>query len=170
MISNSIAILFPSTYEGLGLPIFNGVDYNKKVIVKNNELNKELKNYLRNFSDNILLFNNEKDLENILEQVYIDSIVVYNNGKQNTRTWNDVAIELDDFLESINNANINIQLLRERWKEMKYLENVHRCYVSDTNCYDYSKISLKIVLKETIKNKYPMLFKQLKAIKQMKNR
>lgn len=167
LIYNSIAILFPSVYEGLGLPIFNGIDYNKKVIVNNNSLNRELKEYLRSFSENIMLFNDGKQLESILKQVFHSPVVVYKDNERIVRTWKDVATELESFLESISNKKTDVELLRKRWTEMRYLENIHRCYVPNSFCIDYSNISLKLAIKERIRNRFPRIYMILKTVKQI---
>ena len=41
ILQNSIGIIFPSVYEGFGLPILNAINYNKKIIINNNPLNRE---------------------------------------------------------------------------------------------------------------------------------
>lgn len=160
---NSLAILFPSVYEGLGLPVFNGIDYNKKVIANDNTLNRELKEYLETFSENIVLFENVKYLEKILDQVYNHPQVIYKNNNRVVRTWKDVVVELESFLESISDNELDVELLRERWVEMRYLENVHRCYVTGSSCVDYSNVSLKLAIKERVKNKFPQIYAILKV-------
>ena len=126
LVYNAKAILFPSVYEGFGLPILDGIRYDKKVIATNNELNRELKKAFDNFSENMYLFDKLDDLEPIVEAIDKDSIPYYKNGKKEVRTWDIVAQELESFLDSVVNSDVDMDLLKSRWEDMRYIEIVHQ--------------------------------------------
>ena len=79
------------------------------------------------------------------------------------RTWFDAAEELESFLESVFNEPLDKELLDARWKDMKYLEDVHRMYVSGNE----NKIGLVLRFKLYLHNNYPRLFILLGKVKRM---
>jgi hypothetical protein len=126
---HSQGIIFPSVYEGLGLPIFNAVDYEKKIIVNDNELNRELKEYFSFYHDGIKMYREFSDMEALFDEVAAKPEVTYDNGPRVIRTWEEVAEDIEHFLVKIMEAPVDVKLLEERWNAMRYIENIHRCYV-----------------------------------------
>lgn len=164
VIANSRGMLFPSVYEGFGLPILNAIDFEKKIVVNNNQLNRELKGFFDNFSENILMFDTIDEIEGLLD--IIDNIpeVKYKTGSKNIRTWSDVAIELENFIAEVLAAPVDINVLRERYEEMKYLENVHRCYVNgNVICKLEGGFTFK--LKRILQSKFPSIYWKIRKIK-----
>lgn len=129
LIKSAKAILFPSVYEGFGLPILDGIRFDKKVIACNNELNRELKVEFDNFSENIYLYDSPSEMKDMIRKVSKEPKPVYKGGRKNVRTWYDAAKELEEFLSRILEEKTDFRLLDVRWKDMRYLENVHRMYV-----------------------------------------
>lgn len=159
LIQKSNGILFPSLYEGFGLPVLKGIEFDKKIVLNNNELNRELYDYFEDYSSNIFMFNDCKEIEKILDEVTKNPKVQY-EGEKKLRTWQEVATESQVFIKEILETSIDYELLRSRWLELKYLENVHRCYVSESY-----KVTLKGRLKAYCKRKFPKLYGSLKSIK-----
>lgn len=126
---HSQGIVFPSVYEGLGLPIFNAIDYEKKIIVNDNELNRELKEYFAFYEDGIKMYHKFSDMEGLFDEIAARPEVQYTNGERVIRTWEEVAVDIEEFLAKIMAVPVNVELINERWKTMRYLENIHRCYV-----------------------------------------
>lgn len=129
IINNSEGILFPSVYEGFGLPILNGIDYDKKIVVNNNELNRELRDSMPSFQENIYLFDDKSEIEGLLDILHNNPVVKYKDDVKVIRPWKEAAIDVEEFIERILNCNTDDKILCARWNEMRYLENYHRCYV-----------------------------------------
>lgn len=163
LIEKSQGILFPSLYEGFGLPILKGIEFDKKILVNNNELNRELKEYFDSYSENILLFNESKEIEMYLDKMNQCPKVHYKNNKKIMRTWEEVARESETFIKMILAQDVDFDLLHARWIEMRYLENIHRCYVSKEAIE--MNISLKKCFKIGVQRKAPRLFRFLKKVK-----
>lgn len=162
LIAKSQGILFPSLYEGFGLPILKGIEFDKKIVMTDNELNRELKEYFEVFSENVLLFEESRDVKALLDEVAANPKVHYKNDTKVMRTWKDVAVDSERFIRQILEQETDDELLKERWLEMRYLENVHRCYVPMVTAAD---ISLKDSLKAFANRRCPKLYVGLRSIK-----
>ncbi|MDE7313653.1 MAG: glycosyltransferase [Eubacterium sp.] len=160
------AILFPSVYEGFGLPILDGIHYDKKVIVCDNELNRELKGEFDNFSENIYLYDSPEELKSVIKKVSREPGTVYKGGKKTVRTWYDAARELEEFLHGVMEEKTDIQVLNARWKDMRYLENVHRMYVEGKQT---NKMGLVLRFKLYLYDHHPVIFLFLHHGKRMIN-
>lgn len=162
LIFSSKAILFPSVYEGFGLPILDGIKFDKKVIVSDTVLNRELKEEFENFSENICLYSSPEEMKNEIKKVSKYPNVVYKNGKKSVRTWYEAVKELEGFLSEVLEEKLDVQLLKVRWEDMRYLESVHRMYVTSNFEKDIGSI-LKVKL--YLYNNFPKIFLFLHNIK-----
>lgn len=163
MVGCAKGIIFPSVYEGFGLPILDGIKYDKKVIAANNELNRELKKAFDNFSENIYLYNSLEELSELIELVEKNPQPVYKGGKKVVRNWDNVAVELEDFLNEILNSKVDCELLRRRWDDMRYIESVHRMYVSQPTAI--LKQNWYAKLKQVLRLKYPAVYHLSRKVK-----
>lgn len=155
LLLNSLGVVFPSVYEGFGLPIFHSLNFNKKIIVYENQLNKELQNYLIDFKNYIYMFKKLTEIENLLDIIYYSPNIKYINYK--FRTWEDVTREIEEVINKVLNENINIDLINERWKNINYIESLKLEHLISESNYD----RLKII----IKTKYPNIYEILKKLK-----
>lgn len=162
LIAKSQGILFPSLYEGFGLPILKGIEFDKKIVMNDNELNRELRDYFECYSENILLFEEGKDIKGLLDKVAANPKVHYKNDKKVMRTWEDVARDSEAFIRQILEQEVDDKLLHARWLEMRYLENVHRCYVPTITAAD---ISLKASLKAFAERRFTRPYRALRRMK-----
>lgn len=160
ILQNSIGIIFPSVYEGFGLPILNAINYNKKIIINNNPLNREQVDVLEFYKNNIYLFDGGEEIEEYLDKIKRDPVPQFDRANYKERTWTDVAEEVEKALEEILKEDVDLDVLKQRWEEMRYLERVHRCYMpSQITKY---KISVRTRVISILKNYFPMIYKILK--------
>uniref|UniRef100_N2ARY2 Glycosyltransferase 2-like domain-containing protein n=1 Tax=Eubacterium plexicaudatum ASF492 TaxID=1235802 RepID=N2ARY2_9FIRM len=164
LISSAKAIIFPSVYEGFGLPILDAVRFDKKIAVQNNGLNRELKREFADFSENIYLFDHLETLKDFIADVEAYPKAVLKNGRKVIRTWDQAATELESFLAEVLAEKIDFRLLEDRWSELKYAENICAMYRNQggEHCVKAGRV-LKI--KIYIYNNFPRLFAVLKKIK-----
>jgi len=109
--AKSSAVLFPSLYEGFGFPIVISLKNNKRIIVNNNELNKELMEHFKEFSDYFLLFDKFSQIGDIIENTDFSvepAYVEYNDS------WDRVATELDSFFDEVLGERTDKDRLTER--------------------------------------------------------
>lgn len=126
VMGHSLGIIFPSVYEGFGLPFLDAMTYNKKLIVNNTELNIELKNYFDNFSDeNVYVFTYMNEIEGILDKIVANPEIRVHDASQPIRSWKEPATELEECLAEVIAAPVDEKLLNERWQYYHYLSKVH---------------------------------------------
>jgi hypothetical protein len=171
--ANCKAVIFPSMYEGFGLPVVMSLKNNKRVIVYNNELNDELMEHFSEFKDYFLPFDR---FDQII--MHINSIdfskepvkIEYNDS------WDRVAAEHESFFDEILAIEINPDRLKDRWHLFKLIEaslinnesytvnslkqDVIRL-TEQVNTYKWL-ISPMLKLKNFIKKRFPSIFRLLK--------
>lgn len=144
---NCTALIYPSQYEGFGLPVVNALKYGKKVIVSNTEINKELLSLYPEQRDNFIFFHTYSEIKTILET---ENFAVDGSQKINIRTYDEITEETEKFVDTILNEPLNYDRLLRRDEILSTVE--------------YSTQSLRNLIKEYIKKKYPKLFKALRKV------
>lgn len=117
MIAGSKAIIFPSVYEGFGLTLYDAVVFQKKIIVSDTQVNLELKKLVGEYGEKIITYRRLEDIRNILSENDFE-----NNQTERPvviRNWQDVAKELDMWIESMHEEETDIIRLERRWKYLK---------------------------------------------------
>lgn len=120
MIAGSKGIIFPSVYEGFGLTLYDAAVYHKKIIVSDTQINLELKKLLSGYSGNIVTYRRLEELKTILSEN--DFGDVWNERPINIRSWRETAEELETWLKSMLEEEIDIVRLERRWKYLKWYE------------------------------------------------
>jgi GT2 family glycosyltransferase len=115
---NCRLILFPSQYEGFGLPILKALKFRKKIIFFDNDLNRELAEQFKISSNQAVFFRYFMDLSTLVSEAFEDGQLI----KEGTslRTWGDVAQDTEVFMETVLAKKIEPDKLRERWSVLNY--------------------------------------------------
>ena len=164
MVENSMGIVFPSVYEGFGLPFLDGIKYDKKLIVTDNELNRELRDFFENYSNNVFLYKDPDELPDMVDEIRKSPKVEYAGGVKKIRTWADSATELEAFIDRLIKLPVDPEVISRRWNDCRYLENVHRMYATYSKPDNVGKwLGFKIWLRD---NK-PGLFRFLHKVKRL---
>jgi GT2 family glycosyltransferase len=106
--SNAKAVLFPSTYEGYGLPIAEATYYSKPIILQNNPLSEEVAMLTK---ADATYFNKYDDLVGILDATKPNR----NKHNNNVRTLNEYSKELFDEINKLITSNVDVDNLINRW-------------------------------------------------------
>jgi len=115
---NAHLLIFPSQYEGFGLPIIKAVEYGKKIVLLNNEINREVvEKFIKNAGQAVFF-----DLFSQLPKLLNENMDEYIFAKTQMRTWEDVACETEDFFQKILQTEINQNNLRDRWFILRLME------------------------------------------------
>lgn len=124
---NANAILYPSLYEGFGLPVVAALQLGKKVIAYNSDVNRELKEKFDK-KNQMILFEEFKNIPEILDKTILHG-QADNNEYSLDRKWKDVGAETANVIISDYKSQINWDLLNDRISAVteirKILENSH---------------------------------------------
>lgn len=110
------SFIFPSVYEGFGLPIVNALKCGKTAIVNRNELNLEIEEHLGALADNMLFFDTFDELPGLVKKAesmqakqaeYVDS-------------WEAFTDDFCDFVDELLAQPLDLDHLRRR----------HYCYTA----------------------------------------
>ena len=180
------AVIFPSMYEGFGIPIATALKSNKRVILCNNELNRELLDHFNEFSDYFYMFDRFEQIADILMNIDFSSDLKHVEYKD---TWDRAATELESFFAGILAAETNADTLYDRWnffklvdanlinaepliktlkeenlKQHDHIENLTQEYRSITGNKSFLSNFL-FALKTYIRNRFPELYGKIKKMK-----
>jgi hypothetical protein len=172
--ANCKAVVFPSLYEGFGLPIVMGLKNNKRVILYDNALNQELINHFDEFKSYFFRFEMFSEIIGIIESTDFSKEIAdveYND------TWDRAAAELEAFFCEILDIEMEPDVLRERWYNYKLIEAGQVNYESSTvnslrkeiaglnnELGDYRSVAALLVkVKRFFRKRLPGLFMLLKG-------
>jgi len=169
------AVVFPSLYEGFGLPVVMSIKNKKHVIVYNNALNDELTEYLSEFKDYIYHFDSFDQIPEVIGSI---DFTTGPAGKDYDDTWERVATELESFFDAILSSELDPAKLNDRWClykliEASFINKESRVVNSLKNENVYLREQLGITgfiavplvkLKRQIKKRLPGMFSFLKRL------
>ncbi len=113
---NSSLILYPSFYEGFGLPVVASLQLGKRILVYDSQINRELK---REFDKNDLVyfFDSFSSISAIIEKI-LSSESENRNNNSIKRTWKDVGEEVVSILLMSLHSPIDVNKLNQRIVEI----------------------------------------------------
>lgn len=155
---NSSAILFPSVYEGFGLPFLTAIDYGKSIVVNDNELNNELIEAFDKKKEYAFKFKYVEEIEKCLDEA-VSNIINSTPDEICDRKWDDVAKEVAEMLEEVMAEDVDVNKLYNRFSCLRYESNVHRFYLPNSTCSNYKEIIKRRLAR------FPHVYNFLKRIK-----
>jgi len=175
--ANCAAVIFPSLYEGFGLPIVISLKYNKRIIANDNALNRELMDKFHQFKDLFYLFDDFKQIGGIIEGMDFSVEKVH---LAYSDSWDRVAIELESFFEEVLNADVNTEKLYDRWhmyKPIEMKESIRKRQIGELGAdlawlhgqfNNYKLCSLlRFALRANLVNRHPGFLNFLRKLKRL---
>lgn len=107
-------IIFPSLYEGFGFPVLKAVQFNKKIILFANEINRELAQLISNSEHYFLYFSRFSEIPSLIGS-RVSCEVPAGMTMYYPKTWKTVANEICQILEAEIDTKIDIAKLKERF-------------------------------------------------------
>jgi len=123
LFAESLCVVFPSFYEGFGLPIFEALAFGKPVLARDSELNQELQRHIRPV-DVLRTFSSNKELVRGLKVLLQGGIMEHLMVKASTQAsygWEDSARDILDLIERLLKAE-NLDRCRKRLEFFYRLE------------------------------------------------
>ena len=97
-------LIYPSIYEGLGLPVLDALNYGKNVLVVDRPLNHELENIVDEFKGKMHYYTSYPKLRELIETLELQEM----NKNLYKRSWKDVSEELCSLFTHILSKEIDI--------------------------------------------------------------
>ncbi len=146
-------IVFPSMYEGFGLPIAETAKLGKPLIIHNNSLNHEIGDAHKEYSQ-IKYFDLIEEIPNLIDSSHqsLSDSVKTAKPIRNLDDYNREVIAL--VIEQATDGNIDYVHLRERWN---YYANVSQ-YISDSSPRHMATKSAVAFIAHTLKKTNPKLY------------
>lgn len=113
------AVVFPSLYEGYGLPIAIGLKHDKRVIVNDNQVNRELYKQYPDLHDHFVFFKRLSDLPQIINRV--DDLPALSPGIYGY-SWKDAIIGIESYLQKVLLFPLDEEKLRRRWHMLNLIQ------------------------------------------------
>lgn len=102
--------VFPSQYEGFGLPITIAFKHGKKVIVSNNDLNHEIQDHFSDFEKDVYFFSSFDEIPSLIKECMQDEVCA---GKF-TGSWRSAIIEVEEFISGLLEVPLDWRFIDER--------------------------------------------------------
>ena len=116
--NNCKALIFPSIYEGFGIPVIKSLNLNKDVFLVNSELNHELEDLEKEFSKKMHYYNSIEELPEMLDLFERESKQDIQNELY-CKTWENVARECLDIIDEVNEQPVSVEKLMGRKKHLR---------------------------------------------------
>lgn len=111
-------VVFPSQYEGFGLPITIALKHGKKVVVCDNELNRELEQQFPDFKDHLLFFMSFEEITDLCKQANGG----FNTAKAFANSWREAIVQVEGFLATLLSEPIDWVHIDQRQWQYRLLE------------------------------------------------
>jgi len=113
-------VVYPSHYEGFGLPVVDTLALGKPVVVLDSAVNRELASTLGDA--NLHRIGSMRDLRSIVETLFRAEPAQKANGKE-PRRWRDVAQDYAQAFREILSRDFDLARIRARWELLRTLES-----------------------------------------------
>jgi glycosyltransferase involved in cell wall biosynthesis len=113
-------VVYPSYYEGFGLPVIDALALGKPVVVLDSAVNRELAS---TYGDaNLHRIESMKELRSIVERLF-HSQVEGRATSEEPRRWGDVAHEYAQAFREILSNDFDLARMRARWELLRTLDS-----------------------------------------------
>ncbi len=121
LFSYARVVVYPSHYEGFGLPVVDSLALRKSVVVLDTAINRELASTLAD--SNLHRINSIRDLRSTVAQLFDTTPAV---PSKEPRRWSDVAGDYALTFRELLNREVDLAKMRARWELLRTLEAVDR--------------------------------------------
>jgi len=118
-LANARMLVYPSHYEGFGLPVVDALALGKPVVVLENSVNRELAALTQD--PNLHRIDDLKKLPEIVHRLYAAETV---KSSVPARRWRACATEYAAALRDLIGSEINVELMRKRWDTLRMIDAV----------------------------------------------
>jgi len=113
---NATVVVYPSYFEGFGLPVLDALALGRPVVVLAMEVSRELAALTKD--PNLHLAATHTEMRSLVETLLQGAA----HAAQPQRTWKDVAVDYARSLTEVVERPIDAGLLRRRWRLVSMLD------------------------------------------------
>ena len=106
-------IVFPSVYEGFGLPVAEAAHYGKSIIVADTDVSREVARLFKGLK--VAFYNDFTELPDLVKKFLKKDKAPKTVKENKVRTIDDYNKEVIDFIEEVLTYPVDASALRERW-------------------------------------------------------
>lgn len=136
--AHSDCVVFPSQYEGFGLPITIAFKHGKKVIVCDNDLNREIQQHFSELADDFVFFSTFSEIPSLVRDCVLHPSFV----GQFDDSWKNAIIQIEQFLSELLEKPVDWYRMDERQWVYRLLEE--ECKLTEERTQD--KIGFKSLI------------------------
>lgn len=114
-------VVFPSVYEGFGLPIAEAAKFGKSIVVSNYGLNREVEQLYKGHT-NVRFVDTIQEIFDVVEGAEAKNLKMTSSSKAPFRTITDYNTELIDSALELLDEPVDAQALRDRWSYFTRLD------------------------------------------------
>ena len=122
--ANAAVVVYPSYYEGFGLPVLNSLALGRHVVVLDTPVNREVLE-LTGHSEKLHLAKTHRHMrslvESILERLRMEGDPV--GPAKHFRSWDDVSVDYAALLEEVVNRPVDVDRIRLRWNWLSAMDS-----------------------------------------------
>ena len=112
-------VVYPSHYEGFGLPVLDALALGKPVVVLDTEVNRELSMLVHN--QNLHRIDSIKQVRGIVEQLLASGP---ERDQSPVRSWREAGVEYMDAFRAMLSKDIDLGRLRARWELLRLIQSL----------------------------------------------
>lgn len=117
---NCSVVIYPSFYEGFGLPILDALAMGRPVVVIDTKVNRELESLT--LDPNLHIVSTHRDLRRAVTEILSKTLV--DKAPMSHRTWKEVAADYFVTLSALAESPINVESVRRRWKLLTTIDSI----------------------------------------------
>lgn len=115
-------VVYPSFYEGFGIPIVDAVARGIPVVALDSEVNQEVRSVTGD--SHLFLVRDHGEMRSVVSRIISDPPIAAPR-EDPLRTWRDVATQYARSFDDLLNRELNIDLIRRRWELLTTIDAVH---------------------------------------------
>lgn len=119
-------VVFPSLYEGFGLPVVNALKLGKHVIVYDNEINRELLRLLADYADQIFFYKRVFEIPALIETALAKE---WYAPAQYRYTWAEVVTQMEAYLDWVRRQRVDMAKLQKRLHSINLFLRFRSCAI-----------------------------------------
>jgi GT2 family glycosyltransferase len=115
-------VVYPSFYEGFGIPIVDAVARGIPVVALDTAVNQEVRSVTGN--SHLFLVRDHGEIRSVVSRIIREPLVAAPNEGP-LRNWGDVARQYARSFDDLLGGELNIDLIRRRWELLTTIDAVH---------------------------------------------